>query len=215
MWTPAQRFVWLPAGWTITPALIAKKLALDAGGWVPYTQQAPPANTVPPPCLQFYRDVLGFTVVKRPSSFDFGGSCKLRGRAGSVPAPAALLTGGGAGRWLPSQLKHFLPRRTPPQAVSTTGPCRAGLFSYNVGIHLIEGQPVPRSSEIDPKSDHLSFQAGVGALGGVVLAPQSWWGRSLLARAAAQVGCARGLRILAMVACARQQVEGGGGFIHS
>lgn len=33
------------------------------------------------------------------------------------------------------------------------------LWSYSVGIHLIEGTPIPRPSEIDPKSDHLSFQA--------------------------------------------------------
>ncbi|GAB4818737.1 hypothetical protein N2152v2_005783 [Parachlorella kessleri] len=56
----------------------------------------------------FYRDVLGFTEVQRPSSFEFGGS------------------------WL---------------------------WNYQVGIHLIEGAPVARPSVIDPKADHLSFQA--------------------------------------------------------
>lgn len=55
----------------------------------------------------FYRDVLGFEQVKRPSSFDFEG---------------------------------------------------AWLFNYGIGIHLIAGQPIPRSSKIEPKSDHLSFQ---------------------------------------------------------
>lgn len=55
----------------------------------------------------FYRDVLGFSEIKRPSSFEFEG---------------------------------------------------AWLFNYGIGIHLIGGQPVARSSKIDPKSDHLSFQ---------------------------------------------------------
>lgn len=41
-------------------------------------------------------------------------------------------------------------------------PLRAGrrLWRYGLGLHLIKGIPVPRSSEIDPKSDHLSFQVG-------------------------------------------------------
>jgi len=33
------------------------------------------------------------------------------------------------------------------------------LFNYGIGIHLIEGQPSPRSSQISPKADHLSFQS--------------------------------------------------------
>mmetsp|Transcript_27675 Transcript_27675/g.70485 ORF Transcript_27675/g.70485 Transcript_27675/m.70485 type:complete len:216 (-) Transcript_27675:1062-1709(-) len=59
----------------------------------------------------FYRDVLGFYEVKRPSSFDFEG---------------------------------------------------AWLFNYGIGIHLIRGNPLPRSTTIVPKSDHLSFQAEGG-----------------------------------------------------
>lgn len=55
----------------------------------------------------FYRDVLGFMEVKRPTSFEFEGC------------------------WL---------------------------FNYNIGVHLIKGEPVPRSVEINPKSDHMSFQ---------------------------------------------------------
>jgi catechol 2,3-dioxygenase-like lactoylglutathione lyase family enzyme len=35
----------------------------------------------------------------------------------------------------------------------------AWLFNYGIGIHLIEGQPSPRSSQISPKADHLSFQS--------------------------------------------------------
>lgn len=34
----------------------------------------------------------------------------------------------------------------------------AWLWGYGMGLHLIKGQPVPRSKHIDPKSDHLSFQ---------------------------------------------------------
>jgi hypothetical protein len=32
------------------------------------------------------------------------------------------------------------------------------LFGYNMGIHLIEGEPVQRKSEIDPMDEHMSFQ---------------------------------------------------------
>lgn len=60
--------------------------------------------------VAFYRDVLGFVVVKRPQSFNESFE----------------------GCWL---------------------------WGYGVGLHLIKGQPVPRSSKIDPKADHLSFQA--------------------------------------------------------
>eukprot|EP00210_Caulerpa_lentillifera_P007991 g7630.t1 len=56
--------------------------------------------------LQFYRDVLGFIEIRRPSSFDFDG------------------------RWL---------------------------FRGGTGLHLVRGQPVKRTSWINPKSDHFSF----------------------------------------------------------
>lgn len=60
--------------------------------------------------MAFYRDCLGFMLVKRPETFNetFEG---------------------------------------------------AWLWGYGMGLHLIKGQPVPRSKHIDPKSDHLSFQA--------------------------------------------------------
>lgn len=32
------------------------------------------------------------------------------------------------------------------------------LFNYGVGIHLIHGTPTRRSSDINPRDDHLSFQ---------------------------------------------------------
>ena len=32
------------------------------------------------------------------------------------------------------------------------------LFGYNVGIHLLEGEPLRRSTEINPRDDHMSFQ---------------------------------------------------------
>lgn len=35
----------------------------------------------------------------------------------------------------------------------------AWLFAYGVGIHLIHGQPLQRPKAIDPRADHLSFQA--------------------------------------------------------
>ncbi|PRW57501.1 metallothiol transferase [Chlorella sorokiniana] len=60
--------------------------------------------------VEFYRDVLGFIVVKRPQTFD-----------------------------------------------ETFEGC--WLWRYGLGLHLIKGTPVPRSSVIDPKTDHLSFQA--------------------------------------------------------
>eukprot|EP00798_Chlamydomonas_sp_ICE-L_P016653 gene16653-22904_t len=56
----------------------------------------------------FYRDVLGFNVIKRPQSFEFDG---------------------------------------------------AWLYGYNLGIHLIKGEPRTRQGPIDPRSDHLSFQS--------------------------------------------------------
>lgn len=58
--------------------------------------------------IVFYRDILGFVEIRRPSCFDFEGS------------------------WL---------------------------YAYGVGIHLIQGQPDPRSEEINTKADHLSFQS--------------------------------------------------------
>jgi catechol 2,3-dioxygenase-like lactoylglutathione lyase family enzyme len=59
--------------------------------------------------VAFYRNVLGFILVKRPHTFNetFEG---------------------------------------------------AWLWGYGIGLHLIAGQPVPRSTRIDPRSDHLSFQ---------------------------------------------------------
>lgn len=60
--------------------------------------------------VAFYRDVLGFMLVKRPQSFEDSFE----------------------GCWM---------------------------WRYGLGLHLIKGQPVPRESRIDPKSDHLSFQA--------------------------------------------------------
>jgi catechol 2,3-dioxygenase-like lactoylglutathione lyase family enzyme len=61
--------------------------------------------------VAFYRNVLGFILVKRPHTFNetFEG---------------------------------------------------AWLWGYGIGLHLIAGQPVPRSTRIDPRSDHLSFQVG-------------------------------------------------------
>lgn len=41
-------------------------------------------------------------------------------------------------------------------------PAADRLWRYGLGLHLIKGQPVPRSSHIDPKSDHLSFQVRRG-----------------------------------------------------
>ncbi|KAI3438299.1 hypothetical protein D9Q98_000733 [Chlorella vulgaris] len=60
--------------------------------------------------VAFYREVLGFILIKRPTTFNntFEG---------------------------------------------------AWLWGYGMGLHLIKGTPVPRSKQIDPKSDHLSFQA--------------------------------------------------------
>jgi catechol 2,3-dioxygenase-like lactoylglutathione lyase family enzyme len=59
--------------------------------------------------VAFYREVLGFILIKRPTTFNntFEG---------------------------------------------------AWLWGYGMGLHLIKGTPVPRSKQIDPKSDHLSFQ---------------------------------------------------------
>jgi len=34
------------------------------------------------------------------------------------------------------------------------------LFNYGLGIHLIEGTPEPRSTELKADADHLSFQVG-------------------------------------------------------
>ncbi len=38
--------------------------------------------------------------------------------------------------------------------------CR--LFAYGLGIHLVQGHLPPRSSTIDPKAEHLSFQVRPG-----------------------------------------------------
>ncbi|GFR52073.1 hypothetical protein Agub_g14596 [Astrephomene gubernaculifera] len=35
----------------------------------------------------------------------------------------------------------------------------AWLFNYGVGLHLIKGSPLPRSSDVNPMSCHISFQA--------------------------------------------------------
>lgn len=32
------------------------------------------------------------------------------------------------------------------------------LHNYNLGVHLIKGEPIARPKEINPKADHLSFQ---------------------------------------------------------
>ncbi|CAG9463172.1 unnamed protein product [Pedinophyceae sp. YPF-701] len=56
----------------------------------------------------FYKQLLGFQEVSRPSSFDFNG---------------------------------------------------AWLHGCGMGLHLIQGEPDPRKEEIDPKSDHISFQS--------------------------------------------------------
>ena len=32
------------------------------------------------------------------------------------------------------------------------------LFNYNIGLHLLEGEPPKRTSEIRPEADHFSFQ---------------------------------------------------------
>lgn len=34
--------------------------------------------------------------------------------------------------------------------------CR--LFHQGIGLHLIEGQPLEKPAEIDPRADHISFQ---------------------------------------------------------
>ncbi|TKY71392.1 Metallothiol transferase FosB [Spatholobus suberectus] len=58
--------------------------------------------------VKFYEDVLGFVLIKRPSSFKFEG---------------------------------------------------AWLFSYGIGIHLLESDKVPvKKREINPKENHISFQ---------------------------------------------------------
>eukprot|EP00884_Botryococcus_braunii_P022023 jgi/Botrbrau1/8504/Bobra.0029s0010.2 len=33
------------------------------------------------------------------------------------------------------------------------------LFNYNIGIHLIAGEPLARPRELNPRADHMSFQA--------------------------------------------------------
>ena len=59
--------------------------------------------------VKFYEDVLGFVLIKRPSSFDFEG---------------------------------------------------AWLFSYGIGIHLLESDHdlPPKKEKINPKDNHISFQ---------------------------------------------------------
>ncbi|PRW32522.1 metallothiol transferase isoform A [Chlorella sorokiniana] len=54
-------------------------------------------------------------------------------------------------------LLGFIPVQRPQSLEEKFEGC--WLWRYGLGLHLIEGEPVPRSSEIDPKSDHLSFQA--------------------------------------------------------
>ncbi|KAL9388144.1 hypothetical protein Peur_021268 [Populus x canadensis] len=61
-----------------------------------------------PESVKFYEDVLGFVLIKRPSSFKFEG---------------------------------------------------AWLFSYGIGIHLLESDKAPtKKSKINPKDNHISFQ---------------------------------------------------------
>lgn len=113
------------------------------------------------------RDVLGFIVVKRPQTFDetFEGCwCALQPlrtwrlwywmhRARHVPAHATADPSccGAADADGPPTYN----RCTPLYPIHG---CR--LWRYGLGLHLIKGTPVPRSSVIDPKSDHLSFQVG-------------------------------------------------------
>ncbi|KAI7838098.1 hypothetical protein COHA_008106 [Chlorella ohadii] len=56
-----------------------------------------------------------------------------------------------------SDLLGFIPVQRPQSLEEKFEGC--WMWRYGLGLHLIEGEPVPRSSEIDPKSDHLSFQA--------------------------------------------------------
>lgn len=56
------------------------------------------------------------------------------------------------------------PNKRPGQLLPA---CR--LHNYNLGIHLIEGKAIHRSSEINPQDDHFSFQVLVIALNALSL----------------------------------------------
>ena len=91
--------------------------------------------------VAFYQDILGFTPVSAHAVRRATGATALqpplrrrkrsRTTAGQVKRPATF-NETFAGSWL---------------------------HGYGIGLHLIKGEPVTRSSHIDPKSDHLSFQA--------------------------------------------------------
>lgn len=93
-----------------------------------------------------------------------------------------ITRGGNLGTWTPfpgfpavraSSSSDQQPAPRPPQPnthahahthrrARTAPPCPCRLWRYGLGLHLIKGKPVPRSSCIDPKSDHLSFQVPLG-----------------------------------------------------
>ncbi len=127
-----------------------------------------------PKTAAFYRDVLGFHEVKRPSSFEFEGAWQVSRKQGSWHAKIRDCTRFSASRTLRSiegaeyTAAAFAARVAGARRCSEASrpgfrwdgewirPCR--LFNYGVGIHLIAGQPLARNKQIDPKADHLSFQ---------------------------------------------------------
>ena len=90
--------------------------------------------------MRFYEEVLGFVLIKRPSSFNFNG------------AWLAFLT-------LSSCLKFFQ-----INAFLTNYFVMCRLYNYGIGIHLIESPAAMEDCElrpINPKDNHISFQVRV------------------------------------------------------
>lgn len=128
----------------------------------------------------FYRDVLGFFEIKRPSAFDFEGAWWVRvcvlvcGGLGPVLAPSCCRTSTQALQTAAPCVSSLTP---PPPAAARTFHTRSDrLFNYGIGIHLIKGEPVARGAAINPKSDHVSFQVGRGEGGAYCLGKEGKWG---------------------------------------
>eukprot|EP00898_Chlorokybus_atmophyticus_P008746 jgi/Chlat1/8873/Chrsp92S08189 len=96
------------------------------------------------------------------------GGQQLGGRGGQVPPPLPVRTLNHISRACSNVSKSlafyrdilgFVPIKRPDAAFDFDG---AWLFNYGIGIHLIKGNDrtlMPRSPEIDPLNDHLSFQS--------------------------------------------------------
>ncbi|XP_016727192.2 uncharacterized protein [Gossypium hirsutum] len=101
--------------------------------------------------VRFYEQVLGFVLIKRPSSFNFEGAWFNRM--------------GTSYRMLEKVDHACLYIHSPKkfQQLHLVGfesiPMIYGLFNYGIGIHLLESESVPTKKEkINPKDNHISFQ---------------------------------------------------------